>query len=368
MRAARAALGVKRRAVARAGRRPGGRHGDPVQQPVRARRAVADLPDRPRRGRAGGVRRRRGHGRRPRRPRRALAGRAPAARAARLARPGGRRGRLRRCTRASAGPPPRASASCSPTGPPTDERLRIARELHDAVGHDVSLMVVQAQALGAVAQDPAVREGTEAIAALGRRTMGEMHRTLRVLRDDAARAPQPTLERARRRARGRPRGGRAADLRGRGRPAPAGPRAGRVRVPDRPGGGHERRPPRRRGRGRRSPSATARRRSSWRSATTGRAARRARRAGPRARRDARARRHVRRHARGRARATSAGSRSGPCCRTVRRRDPRPDRRRPAADARRLPHRAGGHRLDRGRRRGRATARRRSPPPSSTVPT
>ena len=75
----------------------------------------------------------------------------------------------------------------------TAERLRIARELHDAVGHDVSLMVVQAQALGAVAQDPAVREGTEAIAALGRRTMGEMHRTLRVLRDDAARAPQPTL-------------------------------------------------------------------------------------------------------------------------------------------------------------------------------
>ena len=50
-------------------------------------------------------------------------------------------------------------------------------------------MVVQAQALGAVAQDPAVREGTEAIAALGRRTMGEMHRTLRVLRDGADRSP-----------------------------------------------------------------------------------------------------------------------------------------------------------------------------------
>jgi DNA-binding NarL/FixJ family response regulator len=58
------------------------------------------------------------------------------------------------------------------------ERLRIARELHDAVGHDVSLMIVQAQAqaqaqaLGATAGDEAVREATDAIAALGRRTMG----------------------------------------------------------------------------------------------------------------------------------------------------------------------------------------------------
>ena len=76
-----------------------------------------------------------------------------------------------------------------------DERLRIARELHDAVGHDVSLMVVQAQALGATSGDERVRAATDAIADLGRRTMAEMHRTLRVLRDDeqAERAPQPGL-------------------------------------------------------------------------------------------------------------------------------------------------------------------------------
>lgn len=70
-----------------------------------------------------------------------------------------------------------------------EERLRIARELHDAVGHDVSLMVVQAQALGAT--DERIREQTDAIADLGRRTMADLHRTLRVLRgdEDPERAP-----------------------------------------------------------------------------------------------------------------------------------------------------------------------------------
>ncbi|MDA0183727.1 histidine kinase [Solirubrobacter phytolaccae] len=58
-----------------------------------------------------------------------------------------------------------------------EERLRIARELHDAVGHDVTLMVVQAEALAAVTGD----ERADAIAAQGRRTMAELHR---VLRDD----------------------------------------------------------------------------------------------------------------------------------------------------------------------------------------
>ena len=76
----------------------------------------------------------------------------------------------------------------------TDERMRIARELHDAVGHDVSLMIVQAQALGATANDEAVRDATDAIAALGRHTMGELSRTLRLLRHDGAEhRPQPGL-------------------------------------------------------------------------------------------------------------------------------------------------------------------------------
>ncbi len=50
-------------------------------------------------------------------------------------------------------------------------------------------MVVQAEALAAVTGD----ERADAIAALGRRTMGEMHRTLKVLRDEAALAPQHGL-------------------------------------------------------------------------------------------------------------------------------------------------------------------------------
>ena len=75
-----------------------------------------------------------------------------------------------------------------------EERVRIAQELHDVVAHNVSLIVVQAQALGATAGDPHVTEATDGIADLGRRTMAEMHRTLRLLRASEEQpefAPQP---------------------------------------------------------------------------------------------------------------------------------------------------------------------------------
>jgi len=78
-----------------------------------------------------------------------------------------------------------------------EERLRIARELHDVVAHNISLMVVQAQALGAMAgAEEQTRKSALAIADLGRGAMSEMHRTLELMRASEAedeRAPQPTL-------------------------------------------------------------------------------------------------------------------------------------------------------------------------------
>jgi signal transduction histidine kinase len=78
-----------------------------------------------------------------------------------------------------------------------EERVRIAQELHDVVAHNVSLIVVQAQALGATVADDRVTAATEGIADLGRQAMAEMHRTLKLLRaneDQAAYlAPQPGL-------------------------------------------------------------------------------------------------------------------------------------------------------------------------------
>jgi signal transduction histidine kinase len=81
----------------------------------------------------------------------------------------------------------------------TDERLRIARELHDVVAHNVSLMVVQAQALAATSGSAGpVHNSAHAIAELGRGAMSEMHRTLELMRPsdgdgEGERAPQPTL-------------------------------------------------------------------------------------------------------------------------------------------------------------------------------
>ncbi len=76
------------------------------------------------------------------------------------------------------------------------ERIRIAQELHDIVAHNVSLMVVEAQALGATARDDQVSQSTDAIANLGRQAMTEMHTTLRLLRGNGETpelTPQPGL-------------------------------------------------------------------------------------------------------------------------------------------------------------------------------
>ena len=64
-----------------------------------------------------------------------------------------------------------------------EERVRIARELHDVVAHHVTLMVVQVQALSATGSgDGEQRTGLERVAGLGREALSEMHRMLGVLR------------------------------------------------------------------------------------------------------------------------------------------------------------------------------------------
>jgi len=77
-----------------------------------------------------------------------------------------------------------------------EERVRIARELHDVVAHNVSLMVVQAQALAATGQPNAEEQAALGrLAGLGREALSEMHRMLGVLRlnsdGGAEREPQP---------------------------------------------------------------------------------------------------------------------------------------------------------------------------------
>jgi signal transduction histidine kinase len=78
-----------------------------------------------------------------------------------------------------------------------DERVRIARELHDLVAHHLSVIVVQANLVGETigADDPA-SEPALSIVAAGREALADMRRVLGVLRthdDPNERTPQPGL-------------------------------------------------------------------------------------------------------------------------------------------------------------------------------
>jgi signal transduction histidine kinase len=81
-----------------------------------------------------------------------------------------------------------------------EERTRIARELHDVVAHDVSVMLVQAAAAKrTVPADPdRARAAIAAVEDTGREALGELRRLLGVLRrgdEELALAPQPSLVR-----------------------------------------------------------------------------------------------------------------------------------------------------------------------------
>ncbi|MBV8217349.1 MAG: sensor histidine kinase [Solirubrobacterales bacterium] len=83
-----------------------------------------------------------------------------------------------------------------------EERARIARELHDVIAHNVSVMVVQAAAGEEVFdEDPErARESLSAVASTGRAALTELRRLLGVIRaeDDRGKAPafapQPGIE------------------------------------------------------------------------------------------------------------------------------------------------------------------------------
>src|SRR5262245_37832641 len=81
----------------------------------------------------------------------------------------------------------------------SEERTRIARELHDVVGHAVTVMMVQSGAARMqVESDPAAaRERLLAVEESGREALSEMRRMLEVLRDDGGAdslGPQPGVD------------------------------------------------------------------------------------------------------------------------------------------------------------------------------
>jgi signal transduction histidine kinase len=80
-----------------------------------------------------------------------------------------------------------------------EERNRIARELHDVVAHNVSVIAVQAGAARLTSEDPSepAAEALRLIERTARSTLAELRALLGILRKDdgeiARRAPQPTL-------------------------------------------------------------------------------------------------------------------------------------------------------------------------------
>jgi signal transduction histidine kinase len=80
-----------------------------------------------------------------------------------------------------------------------EERNRIARELHDVIGHSVSVMTVQASAVRRrlTPDQAAERQALETVEAVGREALAEMRRMVGVLRqsgDETQLEPPPGLD------------------------------------------------------------------------------------------------------------------------------------------------------------------------------
>jgi signal transduction histidine kinase len=76
-----------------------------------------------------------------------------------------------------------------------EERLRIARDVHDVVGHSLATIALQAGVAEHLSRDERAREALADIRRLSRASLAEVSAMLGVLRDErAARAPTPDLE------------------------------------------------------------------------------------------------------------------------------------------------------------------------------
>ncbi|MDG4862331.1 histidine kinase [Streptomyces sp. T-3] len=77
------------------------------------------------------------------------------------------------------------------------ERAQLAREMHDVVSHQVSLIAVRAGALQVAAKDPDAREAARTIRSLSVNTLDELRHMVTLLRASGGKAteltPQPTL-------------------------------------------------------------------------------------------------------------------------------------------------------------------------------
>ena len=142
-----------------------------------------------------------------------------------------------------------------------EERLRIAREMHDVISHSVSVMTLHVSGVRRLLRPDQVEEraALEAVERTGRESLAEMHRMLGVLRSaqDGERGPAPGLDRVPELLDAARRAGLHAELTirgdaaGRCRPASSWPPTGSCRR------GHERAAARLRPPASTAPSATA---------------------------------------------------------------------------------------------------------------
>lgn len=78
-----------------------------------------------------------------------------------------------------------------------EERTRIAREMHDVVSHQVSLIAVQAGAIQMQTEEPATRRMAVTVRSLASRTLDELRDMVTLLRAETGHgplAPQPTVD------------------------------------------------------------------------------------------------------------------------------------------------------------------------------